>query len=47
MMEAAKDCVHEEEKNRKEILEKLEKDATAYRAKLKSGEIKGREPTKG
>lgn len=40
MMEAAKDCVHEEEKNRKEILEKLEKDATAYRAKLKSGEIK-------
>nr|6FTX_W Chain W, Chromatin-remodeling ATPase [Saccharomyces cerevisiae] len=40
MMEAAKDCVHEEEKNRKEILEKLEKHATAYRAKLKSGEIK-------
>ena len=40
IMDTAKECVNEEEKNRKETLEKLEKDATIYRAKLKTGEVK-------
>lgn len=40
MMEVVKDCVYEEEKNRKEILEKFEKYVIVYRVKLKSGEIK-------
>ncbi|CAI4060495.1 hypothetical protein N7582_001632 [Saccharomyces uvarum] len=40
IIDKARECIQEEERNRKQTLEKLEKDATVYRAKLKTGEIK-------